>query len=158
MTLLKTLVFTLLVPGTVAGLIPYLLLTYGRILPPLPVAPLRYLGTAVLVLGVLIYLWCAAEFVVRGRGTPSPTDPPRELVVSGLYRFSRNPMYVGVASVLFGIALYSGSAEVLVYAVWVLTGFHLRVVYYEEPTLERCFGHSFRRYCREVPRWLPRLG
>jgi protein-S-isoprenylcysteine O-methyltransferase Ste14 len=158
MTLLKTLVFTLLVPGTVAGLIPYLLLTYGRILPPLPVAPLRYLGTAVLVLGVLIYLWCAAEFVVRGRGTPSPTDPPRELVVSGLYRFSRNPMYVGVASVLFGIALYSGSAEVLVYAVLVLTGFHLRVVYYEEPTLERCFGHSFRRYCCEVPRWLPRLG
>ncbi len=158
MTLLKTFLFTFVVPGTVAGLIPYLLLVYGRILPPLPLGPLRSAGLLLLALGVLIYLWCAAEFTFRGRGTPSPTDPPRELVVTGLYRYSRNPMYVGVASTLFGTALFLESAEVLLYATLVLLGFHLRVIFYEEPTLERSFGSSFRQYCQEVPRWILRLG
>jgi protein-S-isoprenylcysteine O-methyltransferase Ste14 len=157
MTLLKTLLFTVVVPGAVAGLVPYLLLVYGRVLPPLPVGPFRYAGVVLLVLGVLIYLWCAAEFTFRGRGTPSPTDPPRELVVTGLYRYSRNPMYVGVASTLFGTALSFESAEVLLYATLVLLGFHLRVIYYEEPTLERTFGSSFRQYCQEVPRWFLRF-
>ncbi|CAN5815525.1 isoprenylcysteine carboxylmethyltransferase family protein [soil metagenome] len=157
MTLLKTLLFTLVVPGTVAGGIPYLLLVYGRSLPPLPAGPLRYAGGVLLVLGVLIYLWCAAEFTFRGHGTPSPTDSPRELVVTGLYRYSRNPMYVGIASTLFGTALFFQSAEVLLYATLVLLGFHLRVIYYEEPKLERSFGASFRRYRQEVPRWLLRL-
>ncbi len=158
MTLLKTLLFTLVVPGTVAGLLPYLFLVHGRILPPLPLGPFRYAGVVLLMLGVLIYLWCAAEFTFRGYGTPSPTDPPRELVVTGLYRYSRNPMYVGVASTLFGTALFFESAEVLLYATLVLLGFHLRVIFYEEPTLERSFGASFRRYRQEVPRWLLRLG
>lgn len=158
MTLLKTLLFTLVVPGTVAGVIPGLLLVYGRSLPPLPAGPLRYAGVVLLVLGVLIYLWCSAEFTFRGHGTPSPTDPPRELVVTGLYRYSRNPMYVGVASTLFGTALFFQSADVLLYATLVLLAFHLRVIYYEEPTLERSFGASFRRYREEVPRWFLRLG
>jgi protein-S-isoprenylcysteine O-methyltransferase Ste14 len=157
MILLKTLLFSVLVPGTVAGLIPYLLVSRARVLPPLPVGAFRYAGVGLLLLGVLIYLWCAAEFTVRGRGTPSPNDPPRELVVTGLYRYSRNPMYVGVASTLLGITLLFGSAEVLLYAILVLLGFHLRVLYYEEPTLERSFGSSFREYCREVPRWLLRM-
>lgn len=158
MTLLRTLLFTVAVPRTVAGLIPYLLLTFGCALLPLRIGPFRYIGLVLLVLGALIYLWCAAEFTFRGRGTPSPTDPPRELVVSGLYRYSRNPMYVGVALTLFGTAIFFESVAVLLYAMVVLIGFHLRVIYYEEPTLERNFGTAFRRYCREVPRWLPGLG
>jgi protein-S-isoprenylcysteine O-methyltransferase Ste14 len=158
MTLLKTLLFTAVVPGTVAGLIPYLLITRARVLPPLPLGSFRYAGLGLLFLGVLIYLWCAAEFTFRGRGTPSPNDPPRELVVTGLYRYSRNPMYVGVAWTLLGSALLFGSTEVLLYAILVLLGFHLRVIYYEEPALERSFGSSFRRYCQQVPRWLLRRG
>lgn len=158
MTLLRTLGFSVLVPGTVAGLVPYLLVSHARVLGLLPGGALRYAGVGLLLLGVLVYLWCAAEFTFRGRGTPSPSDPPRELVVSGLYRLSRNPMYVGVASIIVGVALFFGSAEVLLYAAVVVLGFHLRVVRYEEPTLERTFGSSFRRYCREVPRWLVRLG
>jgi len=153
-TLLKTLLFTVIVPGTVAGLVPYLLVTGDGVLPPLPAAWLRPVGAGLLIVGVLIYLWCAGEFALRGRGTPSPTDPPRELVVTGLYRYSRNPMYIGVMSTIIGVALCFGSPDVLVYAAVVLLSFHLRIRYYEEPTLERMFGASFRKYSQEVPRWL----
>ena len=156
MALLKTFLFTIVVPGTVAGLMPYLLLSQLRILPPLPVGSMRYVGLVPLVLGVLTYLWCALEFALRGHGTPSPTDPPRELVVSGPYRHSRNPMYVAIASILLGVALFFGSTEVLLYATLVTLAFHLRIVGYEEPTLERSFGASFREYRSEVPRWLLR--
>lgn len=156
MTLLKTLLFTFLVPGTVAGLVPALLITYVNILPRHPGGWIRIPAGVLLGLGVLIYLWCAGEFVLRGRGTPAPHDPPRALVTSGLYRLTRNPMYVGILSILVGTSFFWNSAEVLIYAGMMAIAFHLRVVYYEEPTLERSFGDSYRRYREVVPRWLIR--
>lgn len=156
MTLLKTLLFTILIPGTVAGLVPALLITYLNILPRLPGGWIRIPAGVLLGIGVPIYLWCAGEFVLRGRGTPAPHDPPRALVTSGLYRLTPNPMYVGILSIVVGSSFFWNSPEVLIYAGMMAIAFHLRVVYYEEPALEHSFGDSYRRYREVVPRWLIR--
>jgi protein-S-isoprenylcysteine O-methyltransferase Ste14 len=106
-------------------------------------------------LGASIYLWCAWDFTFAGRGTPAPIDPPKELVVRGLYRYVRNPMYVGVVSILFGEALFFESRILFEYAVIVFIFFYLFVVLYEEPILMKKFGESYRNYCRVIPRWIP---
>ncbi len=155
MTLWKTFLFTLLVPGTAAGLVPACLAyfeTPGWRLPGGGV-----LGWPLLALGASLYLWCAWDFSVGGHGTPSPTDPPRTLVTEGLYRHSRNPMYVGVLLVLLGEALVFASPLVLGYALAILVGFHLRVIHYEEPVLRRSFGTAYEDYRARVPRWLGRV-
>jgi protein-S-isoprenylcysteine O-methyltransferase Ste14 len=121
----------------------------------LPLGNWRVLGAVFIVLGAAIYLWCAWDFTFKGKGTPNPDAPPTELVVSGLYRFVRNPMYVGVVSVVFGEAIWFESTTLIVFAALLLLGFHLRVVQYEEPVLRRQFGESYVRYCSTVPRWIP---
>src|SRR4029079_10146656 len=92
----------------------------------------------------------------RGRGPPAIYDPPRELVVAGLYRYVRNPQYVGVVLVILGEALLTGMAVLFGYATLMAVVYHLFVRYYEEPTLGRLFGESYARYREAVPRWLPR--
>lgn len=112
MILIKTLIFTFLVPGTVSIVIPAWLL-FSRSGPTsLELGIVRYLGVLPILLGAWIYAWCAWDFTFAGRGTPAPIDPPRELVVRGLYNYVRNPMYVGILSILFGEALFF-QAEVL---------------------------------------------
>ena len=154
MALLKTIAFTLTIPGTVAVYLPWFLWTrHGEWLEFDP-GPLRFLGLGPMALGAGIYLVCAAEFV-RARGTPAPVFPTQELVVRGLYRYVRNPMYVGVATLLIGQALFAGSGLLLVYAASVVVVFHLFILIYEEPALRRQFGDSYVAYCRTVRRWLP---
>jgi len=148
--LLKTLVFTVVMPGTVGVYLPQALKHGGGMLPD----PVRYFGAALVICGALIYFWCAWDFVSKGLGTPAPIDAPRVLVVKGLYRFTRNPMYVGVASVIFGQALYYGSGRVAIYGCFVVVTFHLFVLFYEEPTLRRLFGAQYEAYCAKVPRWV----
>jgi protein-S-isoprenylcysteine O-methyltransferase Ste14 len=92
--------------------------------------------------------------VSKGRGTPLPLDAPRVLVVEGLYKFTRNPMYVGVLAVILGQALYYGAASVALCGCAALVGFALLVRFYEEPTLRRLFGAQYEDYCRQVPRWI----
>jgi len=154
MPLLKTLLFTVVVPGTVVVLVPRWLMRGGATVqggwPGVA-------GALLLVWGAVLYLRCAWDFAVRGRGTPAPLDPPRELIVSGLYRFMRNPMYLGVLSMVVGEAALVRAGVLLGYAGALLLAFHLFVVTYEEPTLRRKFGPSHERYCAAVPRWLPRL-
>ena len=157
MTALKTLLFTILVPGTVTVLVPYLLLTSGFQLFPVEIGALRILGLPPILLGALTYLWCAWDFTFTGRGTPAPIDPPKELVVKGLYRYVRNPMYVGITLVLLGEALLFESAVLFLYAGFLLVCAHLFIVYYEEPTLRRLFGTSYESYCKSVSRWIPGL-
>jgi protein-S-isoprenylcysteine O-methyltransferase Ste14 len=120
---------------------------------------LRLLGLAPLLVGAIIGLRCVFDFAWTGRGTPAPIDPPRQLVVSGFYRYVRNPMYVG-----FGLALISAWIVVgelrwlaLICAVVLAAGIHLFVMFYEEPTLRRKFGADYDDFCRNVPRWIPRL-
>jgi len=114
------------------------------------------LGLLLMVVGLVGYVWCAVEFGARGRGTPAPFDPPKELVRTGLYRHLRNPMFTAVVCLLFGEAILWRSTSVALYATCMALGFHLRVVLFEEPRLRRRFGATFDAYCRDVPRWLPR--
>jgi len=110
-----------------------------------------------ILIGASIYLRCAWDFAFAGRGTPAPIDPPKELVVRGLYRYVRNPMYVGVLSVVVGQAIWFEARGLFAYAALCFLLFFAFVVLYEEPALRRKFGESYERYCNEVPRWIPRL-
>jgi len=152
---LRTLVFTLIVPGTVLVLVPVALLASG-VGPVLQLGPARWVGLLPLGTGLVVILWCFGDFVRRGRGTPAPYDPPRRLVVTGLYRSVRNPQYVGVVLVAAGEALLAEAAVLLGYAGLLAVVYHLFVRYYEEPTLTRLFGEAYTRYRADVPRWLPR--
>jgi len=152
--ILKTLLFIILVPGTVFLLVPYLLLAKNV---PRPAGWVNWLAIVPCVVGALIILTCAWDFAVLGQGTPAIVDPPKSLVVSGPYRFVRNAMYVGVDLVLLSEAWLFSSIGLLLYALLFVIGFHLFVVFYEEPTLRKKFGASYQEYCRAVPRWIPRL-
>jgi len=151
---LKTLLFTIVAPGTVTVLLPYLFFSTRRTVEIPAWEALRFIGLAPLLIGFGIYLWCAYDFAAKGRGTPAPIDPPKQLVRSGLYRFTRNPMYVGIMLILLGEAIFFSSATLLFYASVVFLGFNAFIFFYEEPVLRRLFGESYARYCAEVPRWI----
>jgi protein-S-isoprenylcysteine O-methyltransferase Ste14 len=155
--LLKTAIFFLFVPGTFAGWLPWLVARSGT--NPLPFDPplLRAGGILLCALGASGLLWCVWEFSTRGEGTPAPFDPPKRLVVRGLYRFVRNPMYVSVGYALLGEAIVYDSRSLLIYLVSFFILAHLFVVLYEEPGLKRRFGAEYRDYLDRVPRWIPRL-
>ena len=157
MVALKTLLFTILVPGTVTVLIPGWLVGWDGMAFAEGIDALRWIGLIPLLVGVCCYLRCAWDFVVAGQGTPAPIDAPKRLVVRGLYRLVRNPMYVGVLLCVGGEALLFGSARLLAYVALLLLCFHTFVVTYEEPTLRRVFGASYEQYCSAVPRWIPRV-
>lgn len=154
MAALKTLLFTVFVPGTVAGLVPYLL-TRGGVGGAVPFGAARWLGLLPILAGVVIYLRSAWGFVVAGHGTPAPINPPQHLVTRGFYRLSRNPMYMAVLAVLLGEVIVLGSPGLVASTVVVGIWFHLFVVFYQEPTLHRLFGGgAYEQYCSRVPRWL----
>jgi protein-S-isoprenylcysteine O-methyltransferase Ste14 len=152
--ILKTLLFTILVPGFVAGYVPYVLLG-GKPAPSHD--SLGWFGGVLLVLGACVYFRCAWEFAVRGLGTPAPIAPTKFLVVGGLHRYVRNPMYIGVALVILGQAALFRAPHLAEYAALMLLIAHLFVIFYEEPTLRRQFGESYEEYRRTVPRWIPRF-
>jgi protein-S-isoprenylcysteine O-methyltransferase Ste14 len=153
--LLKNLLFTFLVPGTAAVLVPWWIRGAGSAAASAFV--LRALGLLLGLLGAAIYTWCVVDFA-RAAGTPAPIDPPKELVARGLYRVSRNPMYVGVLSVVLAQALWFASPATALYAALLFLAFHSFVVLYEEPTLARSFGAAYERYRATVPRWIGRHG
>jgi protein-S-isoprenylcysteine O-methyltransferase Ste14 len=151
--LLKTIIFTIVVPGSVAVLVPY----YFFFPFATPHGFVRYSGLVPIGIGAAIYFRCAFDFTFAGKGTPAPIDPPKQLVVRGLYRYVRNPMYAGVTLVLLGEALLFGSLSLAEYACAVFLLFSLFVLLYEEPALRHKFGKSYQIYCEKVPRWLPSL-
>jgi protein-S-isoprenylcysteine O-methyltransferase Ste14 len=144
----------LLVPGAVAGCVPWTI-ARGDAGPLAGAVVPGVLGGLLIAAGWAILLWCTRDFVRRGRGTPAPHDPPRALVTAGLYGVVRNPMYVGVLLAIGGIALRHWSARALLYGAFVALAFHLRVLLYEEPRLARDFGAAWAAYRRAVPRWIP---
>ena len=152
MLILKNLVFTVMVPGTVAVLVPQLILSQWNDRNAVRFSVLGSIGLLCMGAGTVIYFLCLREFI-RARGTPAPMDIPKELVTLGLYRYLRNPMYVGVLCLIVGQALTFHSHPVLIYAGIVFLMFHLFVVLYEEPKLSRTFGESYNDYCKTVPRW-----
>lgn len=154
MTALKSFLFLLLAPGMVAGYIPLALLRQG---PQIEIGFLAWLAFPLWLIGGMILLWSFWNFLVQGRGTPAPIDPPRELVAVGFYRYVRNPMYVGILAAIIGHFLWFGYWTLLVYAIVVFVAFNTFVTYYEEPTLKKKFGTAYEDYLRKVPRWIPRL-
>ncbi len=155
MVALKTLIFSILVPGSVAGVIPWLLLQgSGGAVLLLP--SIWMVGFLPLLLGVGLYLWCAGAFTFVGKGTPAPIDAPKVLVIQGPYQWVRNPMYIAVLSVVIGEAILFRSLPLVEYALLVWLVVHLFVVFVEEPSLRGQFGDSYETYLRTVRRWLPR--
>jgi protein-S-isoprenylcysteine O-methyltransferase Ste14 len=150
----KTLVFTIFVPGTVAGYVPWRLRQNAT---PVPVTgPEEWAAIAVIAIGIAIYLHTAFwGFALLGGGTPAPIAPTKILVVKGLHRFVRNPMYIGVALVIGGQAWLFHSRHIAIYMVCMLLVAHLFVVFYEEATLHKQFGEEYDRYRTSVPRWIP---
>lgn len=136
----------LVLPGVVAFLGPWLLRRQGATFRPIGFAPLG--------VGIMLLLWCVRDFYVVGRGTLAPWTPPERLVIVGLYRVTRNPMYVAVLLILCGWALGFASRGLWIYAVVVAIAFHLRVVLQEEPWLTRRHGEAYVAYKATVPRWL----
>ena len=157
MNAIKTLIFTILVPGMLAVLIPYRLASSPAAQGALPLGTFRYFGFVFIVAGAMIYFWCAWDFAFAGKGTPAPIDPPKELVVRGLYKRVRNPMYIGVLSLVLGQAVWFEAVTLFAYGGLVFLLFSAFVFFYEEPALTRKFGDSYKRYCQTVPRWFPRL-
>lgn len=155
--LLKTLLFTVIVPGTVAGWVPQWLLEEQHRQIYWPLHWSQWIGFPPFLIGALIYLRCAWDFAVTGLGTPAPIDAPKVLIVKGLYRYVRNPMYVGVLNVILGQAIFYGSRLVFIYMAGAWLFFHMFVAFYEEPELHRLFGAQYEDYCRTVSRWIPKL-
>jgi protein-S-isoprenylcysteine O-methyltransferase Ste14 len=153
---LRSLLWTLLLPGLVAGFLPWRYFGVSQVQLNLR-NPLHPLGLVLVAGGVILLIVCVWEFAHQGRGTLSPADPPRELVVRGLYRYVRNPMYLCVTAIVVGEILLTGSRGLLLYwAIWFAV-VNLFVIGYEEPNLRARFGASYERYVATVGRWLPRI-
>jgi len=145
-----------LLPGLFAGYVPWRFFGLSQVRLDLGNS-VHLLGILVLALGASLLISCIWEFATRGRGTLSPVDPPRVLVVRGLYRYVRNPMYLSVTLIVIGELLLTRSRALLVYwAVW-FVAVNLFVIVYEEPALQRRFGVDYERYKKEVGRWIPRF-
>lgn len=152
---LRTAVFSVLVPGTLGGWLPVWIGHQGGSEWPSALG-LRALGGMLLLsVGTLLYLRCAAGFVLDGDGTPAPFDAPSRLVIRGPYRYTRNPMYVSVLTAALGHAVLMASGPLLWYTLALAGGFTLFVIGCEEPMLRRRFGADYQRYREKVPRWLP---
>ena len=155
MTTIKTIIFIIVLPGAVMVYVPYYLLSANFELFFPDINAFRFIGIIPISIGAAIVLWCLWDFISSGKGTPAPIDPPKILVLKGLYRLTRNPMYVGVLFVLFGEILLFESTALIIYAFFVWLLFNSFVILYEEPTLKNKFGRSYEQYVDSVPRWLP---
>ncbi|AYC33256.1 isoprenylcysteine carboxylmethyltransferase family protein [Pseudomonas cavernae] len=145
---IRALLAFLALPGVVAFAVPLIWLAvsaHTRLVSPFGLVPLS--------IGCFALLWCARDFYVAGKGTLAPWAPPVHLVVVGLYRYTRNPMYIAVILILLGWALSFGLQGLFIYSIAVASAFHLRVVLGEEPWLARTHGAQWRDYASRVPRW-----
>lgn len=154
MTAYKSLLYLVMEAGLFALYIPLTLLRSG---PRIETGVISWLAIPLWLAGSLVVLRCFWDFTFKGRGTPVPMDPPRELVVTGFYRYVRNPIYAGVFLIFLGHFLWFGYWSLLMYIMLAFLGAHLFIVLYEEPTLKRKFGTSYEEYLKRVPRWIPRF-
>ena len=154
---LGSLAFLVLAPGIVAGLVPWLITHWGPLPPADGPDSLRWSGLILIVAGVVVVLEAFARFAWDGLGTPAPIAPPTKLVVTGFFRRVRNPIYVALLIILLGEALLFGDERVAEWGVvfWLFT--FAWVVIVEEPGLRQQFGEEYRTYCKNVPRWVPRI-
>jgi protein-S-isoprenylcysteine O-methyltransferase Ste14 len=154
MTAYKSLLYLIIEAGLFALYIPLVLLRSGS---RIETGVISWLAIPLWLIGSVVVLSCFWNFTFKGRGTPVPTDPPKELVMTGPYRYVRNPIYVGVLLIFLGHFLWFGYWALLIYTVFAFIGVHFFVVLYEEPTLKRKFGTAYEDYRKRVPRWIPRF-
>ena len=153
---MRSIAWAIVLPGLFAGYVPWRFFGLAQVHLTLS-DPLHLPGLISIGLGAALLATCIWEFAHSGRGTLAPLDPPTQLVVRGLYRYVRNPMYLSVTVVVFGEVLLSGSRALLLYwAIW-FVAVNLFVIGYEEPTLRHRFGASYERYSQTVGRWIPRF-
>ena len=157
LAILGSAIFLVIAPGIVAGYVPWRISRWQVGAPLLGTSSFRLVGVLLIAAGLPVLLDSFARFALQGRGTPAPIFPTRHLVVSGLFRYVRNPMYVAVVSLALGQGLFFGSVRVLDYGIAVWAGFHLFVLIYEEPTLRKTYGPEYEQFCANVPRWILRL-
>jgi protein-S-isoprenylcysteine O-methyltransferase Ste14 len=154
---LGSLAFLVLAPGGVAGLMPWLIDQWRPLPPGDGPGVLRWMGLILIAVGLAVVLDAFARFAWEGIGTPAPVAPTRTLVVSGFYRFVRNPMYVAVTALIFGQAVLFASWGVALYGIVIAAAFYTFVRLYEEPTLREAYGEEYAAYCATTPRWVPRF-
>jgi protein-S-isoprenylcysteine O-methyltransferase Ste14 len=154
---LGSVLFLVLAPGTVAGLVPWWISQWRFETPVSGWFPLRIVGGLLAAAGALVVSDSFARFALKGLGTPAPVFPARYLVATGLYRYVRNPMYFAVVAVIIGQGLIFGNVRVLGYGLLVWLCFHLFVLAYEEPISRATFGPEYESFRQAVPRWIPRL-
>jgi protein-S-isoprenylcysteine O-methyltransferase Ste14 len=156
LALLGSAVFLVFAPGFVAGLVPFWISRWQLDAPFFGMLLFRFAGGALIALGSVGLLDSFVRFAVEGLGTPAPVFPTRHLVITGLYRYVRNPMYVAVVSTILGQGLLFGNVALLEYGAAVSLLFHIFVLAYEEPTLRASFGSEYESFCTQVPRWIRR--
>ncbi len=152
-----TALFLALAPGIAAGVVPWWISGWEQQAPLFGLPVLRVVGMLMILIGTPVLLDSFARFALQGNGTPAPVLPTRHLVVSGLYRYVRNPMYLAVAATIIGQGLYLGNLELLGYGALLGLAFRLFVLGYEEPTLRSSFGAEYDAFCANLHRWRPRL-
>jgi protein-S-isoprenylcysteine O-methyltransferase Ste14 len=157
MAVLGSALFFVVAPGVLAGLIPWWITGWKFLAPFFDLQATRAVGILLIVAGLPGLVDSFARFALQGLGTPAPIAPPQNLVVTGLYRYVRNPMYVAVVSVILGQALLFGDWRLLVYGGFMWLTFHAFVLAYEEPVLAETFGAQYEDFRANVPRWIPRL-
>lgn len=157
MRALKTIIATIVVPGAACVLAPYLILKASLVSLAPQFNLLQLIAILVALFGLSMMIWVSTAFVRHGRGTPIPFDPPTQLVRQGLYKYVRNPMYLGAFLVLTAESVYFRSLWILLYTVCLWIVLHTFIVVIEEPQLKRRFGGAYEEYLELVPRWIPRF-
>jgi protein-S-isoprenylcysteine O-methyltransferase Ste14 len=155
--ILEATLATIVVPGGAVVLVPWLILRTAAAPSPRNLGLLELVAIPLAALGAAMIVWVSAAFVRLGHGTPVPIDPPTTFVAAGLFRYVRNPMYVGVLTVLLAETIFFRSLPILIYALAIGLALHVFLVAFEEPQLKRRFGDSYVRYLAATPRWIPRL-
>lgn len=153
--LLRALTYATIFIGVVLVFLPASILSSAGVTRPDTIGPAQIAGMIMVTVGVSLALWCVLTFAVVGKGTPAPFDPPRRLVVSGPYRFARNPMYIGAGLAAAGTALFYGSGGLWLFTAGFLLVIHVFILAYEEPTLRRTFGADYEAYRNRVGRYWP---
>lgn len=155
MNTIKTLLYMGPMHGFFTFYLPYQVASLA--IPFFDFGILRYFALPFWITGTLIVIWCSVDIIRLGRGTPAHLDPPKSLIVNGLYRYIRNPIYLGALLVVLGYLLWFGSRLLIIYFLFAAFVFYILVVMIEEPVLRNMFGVEYEEYCKNVPRWIPRI-
>jgi protein-S-isoprenylcysteine O-methyltransferase Ste14 len=155
MNTLKTILYMGMMHGFFTYYFPYQIATRDFLI--LNTNILAYFAIPLYIIGTIIIVWCSVDMVKRGFGTPAHLDPPKKLIITGLYRYVRNPIYLGALFVLLGYILWFGSGLMILYFLFFVLAYQILITLIEEPILKNTFGKEYEEYCQKVPRWIPRI-